>query len=83
MAEDYVEYDYTTGEEVMSGSHLEQHAIWVEPARPWGMAMLDWLDRRGVNVLWLTSAASLAVWAVVAVCAWHGMSAAGWFEVPQ
>jgi hypothetical protein len=78
MTGEYVEYDYTTGEEVLSGSHLEQ--IDVEPARPWGMALLD---RLGPHVLWLTSAVSVAMWAVVAVCAWLGMSAAGWLDVPQ
>jgi hypothetical protein len=83
MTGDYVEYDYTTGEERLSGSHLEQNAIIVEPVRPWGMAVLDWLDRRGVSVLWLTSGASVAMWVIAIVCAWLGMSAAGYFEVPQ
>lgn len=80
MTGDYVEYDYTTGEERLSGGHLEQHAIIVEPVRPWGMAVLDWL---GPYTLLITSVVSVAMWGVVAACAWLGMSAAGYFEVPQ
>jgi hypothetical protein len=34
-------------------------------------------------VLWLTSGASVAMWVIAIVCAWLGMSAAGYFEVPQ
>jgi hypothetical protein len=77
--DDFVEYDFTTGEPVERGSHLRP-AIMVEPTQPWWAALLD---RLGPNVLWLTSAVSVAMWAVVAVCAWLGMSAAGWLEVPQ
>jgi hypothetical protein len=76
----YVHYDYTTGEEMISGSHLEQHAIWVEPPRTWLDAVVD---RLGPRILMWSSLASVLAWIIVAACAWYGVNAAGWLEVPQ
>jgi hypothetical protein len=78
--EGFVHYDFTGDDEMISGSHLEQHVIMVEPVRGWGDRVLDAL---GPHALGISSFVSGVIWLVAVWWAWCGINAAGWLEAAQ